>query len=182
MANKHYCDGCKHCTKSGELRICTYFLDTSIRRPCPGGEDCTVRDTGKKMKAWSVENNATWEKIIRRREEIKEQRKQKRMRTAVCAACGEEFVAYDVRTIYCSNRCKSRVGQRKKYQRDKERLQKETKIPKLYAKVCPVCGVAFTTTSSKKIYCCRKCNDIAQGRKKTKWWIEAHRKENTDEQ
>lgn len=39
--------------------VCNYYLDTDIRRPCPGGKGCTVRVLRKrrrKLKKWRAED------------------------------------------------------------------------------------------------------------------------------
>ncbi len=38
----------KKCKYLDTHQICSYYIDTGIRRPCPAGAGCTVADTGKK--------------------------------------------------------------------------------------------------------------------------------------
>lgn len=42
-----YCEGCAYrkVFTAGSLPYCDYFLMTNKRRPCPGGDGCTVRIT-----------------------------------------------------------------------------------------------------------------------------------------
>lgn len=41
------CQGCKYLGIVGGYGCCLYFDRTSVRRPCPRGEGCTVKDTDK---------------------------------------------------------------------------------------------------------------------------------------
>lgn len=50
MAKQKKCSSCKYsCRMSCESgdRFCQYILITRHRRPCPGGNECTVYDNGK---------------------------------------------------------------------------------------------------------------------------------------
>jgi hypothetical protein len=44
--------------------------------------------------------------------------------------------------------------------------KKKIQMKKVYAKTCPVCGMQFTTTNNKQLYCGENCK-AAKG--KTKW-------------
>ena len=59
-----YCDGCVFSQRengAGGMRLCTYYFVTDIRRPCPAGQGCTVKQTGKKVKKWSYEHQHGWD-------------------------------------------------------------------------------------------------------------------------
>lgn len=40
---KDNCSNCFYRGKAGSLPCCDFFLKTGQRRPCPGGEGCTVK-------------------------------------------------------------------------------------------------------------------------------------------
>lgn len=137
MANglcDRYCKDCVYAYSYGDstAHICTYYLTTSIRRPCPAGEGCTVKKAGRKIGKWEYENTVQWEQARQRRKELwredaiqrmQEARKQyrlDRMRTLTCPECGKEFMTDHPRKIYCSVTCKSRAKCRAKYWRDKK--------------------------------------------------------------
>lgn len=44
------CRGCKYFSGQTSTPVCTYILWTGKPRPCPAGEGCTAKDTGKKRK------------------------------------------------------------------------------------------------------------------------------------
>ena len=109
-----FCKGCIYCQlASGNTTfLCTYYLVTDKRRPCPAGTGCTVKNTGKKKGAWEYQNDAEWAK------KMAEARKAKQVvRTVICAECGTEFDTTVAHQIYCSKRCNNRVQQRKAHRR-----------------------------------------------------------------
>jgi hypothetical protein len=103
-----------------------------VRRPCPAGAGCTVRERAKKGNKWSEMSLATWEnkkrKLTaeqreeqkRRKEELKLIEREQKARFLVCPYCGKEFKAYDPRQIYCCKSCKNMAQNKKKLQRDRE--------------------------------------------------------------
>jgi hypothetical protein len=131
-----YCKGCvfnQNC--SGDfVTLCVYYLVTNVRRPCPAGQGCTVKQTGRKLNKWGYENNVKWKEADNYRkqlraehlEQIRKERHMKNLRTATCAECGKEFYTDNPRRIYCSDRCKCRVESRKRYRRQQE-ARKEMK-------------------------------------------------------
>lgn len=49
-----YCGDCVYLTKmsgAGETKIpaCVYILETGMRRPCPAGKNCKVKEIGKRV-------------------------------------------------------------------------------------------------------------------------------------
>jgi len=44
----------KKCRYLDNHHICSYYLITGIRRPCPAGSGCTVADTGRKLRPWEI--------------------------------------------------------------------------------------------------------------------------------
>lgn len=138
-----YCDGCifKGILQS-DLRVCNYFLATKIRRPCPAGKGCTVKQTGKKKYGWALEYDATWEQK-KREPRIKPG---KAVFHRECAYCGKKFDTVDSRKIFCSADC--RYWRKLERQRDKNPV---------YHRECKECGTEFDTTNPKKIFCCREC-------------------------
>lgn len=129
MANglcDRYCDGCVFCQRSaggGGYRICTFYLSTNTRRPCPAGDGCIVKQKGKKLSKWCYENNVAWDKAIEERNKVRMQyarqcQMEKRALNPiikVCPECGVTFNAKVPQQIYCSKRCKCRVESRKRY-------------------------------------------------------------------
>ena len=64
----------------------------------------------------------------------------------VCKTCGNKFLgAYSAR--YCSKECKA--ARHKKF-----------------VKICPLCKKEFTTSTEKKIFCCKKHANIAKNKVK----------------
>ena len=66
-AKKHPCYGCKYsCMGSGWAIYCEYIFIEGHRRPCPGGKDCTVKDTKSRRKELTIGNKtmcvADWAK------------------------------------------------------------------------------------------------------------------------
>lgn len=50
MEKQKKCSTCKYSCRisfEGGDRFCQYILITGRRRPCPGGNECTVYDNGK---------------------------------------------------------------------------------------------------------------------------------------
>lgn len=48
------CIGCRHYWTSNKLmniRACQYILNTGKKRPCPSGQDCTVRESREKRRS-----------------------------------------------------------------------------------------------------------------------------------
>lgn len=112
-----FCKGCIYCQlASGDtMFLCTYFLTTNIRRPCPAGTGCTVRKEGRAKGAWEYKNDAEWAK------KMQEARKAKAVvRNLVCPECGTEFETTVAHQVYCSKRCNNRVVQRKSHRRKME--------------------------------------------------------------
>lgn len=54
MSEKTTDRSCKRCIyrvgNSDSIHICTYFIETGKRRPCPPGKGCTVRETKRKVR------------------------------------------------------------------------------------------------------------------------------------
>lgn len=108
-----FCKGCIYCQyATGDTFICAYYLKTNIRRPCPAGTGCTVKNTGKKKGAWEYQNDAEWAKKMKKAREVK-----RVVRTVICAECGAEFETTEPQKMYCSKRCKDRVSQRNAHRR-----------------------------------------------------------------
>ena len=124
-----YCDGCIYSQREGGsvgLRICTYYLVTDIRRPCPAGSGCTVRKNGRKANRWSYEANNTWQQkktTAQRNDDYTEKLRQiikaQKIMSKQCKECGETFITDNPSRAYCSIRCKNRIAQRKYYERKK---------------------------------------------------------------
>lgn len=49
-----FCKGCVYNQYASgvESTLCTYYLETGIRRPCPAGTGCTVKRTGRRKGDW----------------------------------------------------------------------------------------------------------------------------------
>ena len=121
MVDKEYrhCQGCGFAFPCfGTMLMCTYLLTTGIRRPCPAGDCCTVKQKGKKKTTWQYEAEHTWK--------IK-QKKEKKVYHRVCPCCGVDFETTDPRKIFCSRRCNTRTAQRNHYKKIREaRLNAKT--------------------------------------------------------
>ena len=50
MEKWRWCRGCKYLSSAGCSGCCDYLLITGKRRPCPIGNDCTVREYNKRYK------------------------------------------------------------------------------------------------------------------------------------
>jgi hypothetical protein len=118
---KGLCDSfCKGCVynqhgASDRITLCTYYLDTDNRRPCPAGEGCTVKRTGKKQGMWQDEREEAWK---RRTQNIS-----KEVLHRVCACgCGAEFDTTDKRKIFFSRKCSNKAQQRAHHKRKKENI------------------------------------------------------------
>lgn len=123
---KNYCNGCIYASSMGDgYIICNYFLQTSIRRPCPAGEGCTVKQTGKKLRQRQDENNATRKKEKEKMPKPPKVPKAKSVRTVtlVCRFCGASFQTTDSRRHYCSDDC-SAAG-KKQYRSDYEKCRRK---------------------------------------------------------
>lgn len=133
MANG-ICDSyCKDCAfgqyASGDwMMICTYFLSTGIRRPCPAGEGCTVKQKGRKIHKWCYEDSVQWRKADEyrkrmreeRTEQIRRERQIKNLRISTCPECGNVFQTDSPKRIYCGDKCKNRAKSRDQYRRLQE--------------------------------------------------------------
>lgn len=119
-----FCGNCVYCQRTngeGGFRICTYFLTTGIRRPCPAGTGCTVKKVGRAKSAWAYRNASEWSK------KMLEAKKEKAvLRKSVCPCCGIEFESTVQSQKYCSKRCRNIVAQRALYERKKQAAQEET--------------------------------------------------------
>lgn len=111
-----YCKGCVYNQHgaSDKITLCTYYLDTDNRRPCPAGEGCTVKSTGKKKGMWEAEREEAWK---RRTKNIS-----KEVLHRVCACCGAEFDTNNKRKIFCSKQCSNIIAQRMFHKRRRENL------------------------------------------------------------
>lgn len=59
MAKQKKCSTCKYsCRISGEGgdRFCQYILITGHRRSCPGGNECTAYEKGKRLKEYNFDD------------------------------------------------------------------------------------------------------------------------------
>ena len=124
---------CRNCTYgqavcNGVYVMCNYFLETGKRRPCPGGDGCTVKQIGKKVGKWSYDNNILWKAADDYRKQMREERLQKirrerqikNLRIANCPECGKTFQTNSAKRIYCCDKCKNRAKSRAQYLRKKE--------------------------------------------------------------
>lgn len=101
-----FCKGCIYNSygASWETTLCTYYLTTGNRRPCPAGTGCTVKKTGKKVGRWEQEKAESYKK--------RTQTISKEVLHRVCPYCGAEFDTYNLRKIYCSKKCVNKVAQK----------------------------------------------------------------------
>ena len=120
MADK-LCDSyCKNCVfsqnASGDwLKLCTYFLTTGIRRPCPAGDGCTVKETGKKKPHWRKEADKKWKNIKKQKTKKREKKpKPDKTVTVICRICGVPFQTTDTRRRFCSDVCRD-VARKQQY-------------------------------------------------------------------
>ena len=116
---KGLCDSyCKGCIYNGygvsdTVTLCTYFLATDTRRPCPAGTGCTVKQTGRKKGKWEQEKDESWKQ--------REKTISKEVLHRVCACgCGEEFDTQNIRRIFFSKKCACRISQRSFHKRRRE--------------------------------------------------------------
>jgi hypothetical protein len=115
---KGLCDSfCKGCIYNGygvsdTVTICTYFLTTDNRRPCPAGSGCTVKQTGRKKGKWEQEKDESWKQ--------REKTISKEVLHRVCPCCGTEFDTNNKRKIYCSRKCTGLSTQRAFQKRRRE--------------------------------------------------------------
>lgn len=118
---KNYCEGCIYESKLGEYSCCNYFLATNIRRPCPPGKDCTVKEMGNRRKGWHEEeansrknrriSKSAQERKDHKREYDRERREKLRKErefTMICGVCGKLFKTTDTRRRNCSPECSTR--------------------------------------------------------------------------
>jgi hypothetical protein len=96
--------------------LCVYYLKTDIRRPCPAGEGCTVKQKGRKKGAWEYQNDSQWAQRMYEAKMAKAV-----VRTAVCPVCGAEFETITCTKVYCSMHCKNKVTQKRYNDRRKMR-------------------------------------------------------------
>ena len=111
-----YCKGCVYCQlASGDATfVCVYFLKTNIRRPCPAGTGCTVKETGKKHNVWRQMTDEEWKQRERERNRLRREKKRKaKMRTVICPICGKAFQTSDSRKMYCSKECSYEANRRR---------------------------------------------------------------------
>ena len=109
-----YCKGCVYNQQaSGDhVTLCTYFLTTDTRRPCPAGSGCTVKQTGRKKGKWEQEKDESWKQ--------REKTISKEVLHRVCPCCGTEFDTQNIRKLYCSKKCNMRKVQREFQKRKRE--------------------------------------------------------------
>lgn len=69
----------------------------------------------------------------------------------VCPICGKSFVPPSVKTQTCSRSCAALLVARTRAEKAKE---------------CKECGKKFYTACGSKVYCCEKCRDAAEKRRK----------------
>lgn len=120
----HYCIGCLYniITCGGTCSICTYYLDTGNRRPCPAGTGCTVKQTGRRNGAWRHKNDHTWAERMYEAKMAKAV-----LRKSVCKHCGAEFETVVNTQVYCTKRCRYRAAQRTYLDKQKiKTLEEET--------------------------------------------------------
>ena len=112
-----FCKGCWYSQQaSGEQTLCTYFLETGIRRPCPAGTGCTVKQKGRKLTKWQQERDESWAKRMNEAKKAKAV-----LRKDNCKYCGAEFETTNPRQIFCSRRCGNNSRSLNMYHRRKER-------------------------------------------------------------
>ena len=97
------------------MKLCTYFLATGIRRPCPAGTGCTVKQKGKRAGAWEYKRDSDWS---RRMYEAKAAKNV--LRTKVCPHCHKVFQTTVAHQIYCNKKCKDAAANKKYLQRKKD--------------------------------------------------------------
>ena len=125
---KGICDSfCKGCwynkLASGDQTLCTYFLETGIRRPCPAGTGCTVKQTGRRLGKWQLERDETWAKRMNEAKKAKAV-----LRKDTCKMCGAEFETTNPRQIFCSRRCGNRSRSLNMYYRRREIRDAEKRL------------------------------------------------------
>lgn len=118
-----FCKGCMYSSYAcGEYsRLCTYYLRTGIRRPCPAGTGCTVKTLGKAKGAWRYKEETDWAEKMKKAREAKQV-----VRKVICKECGTEFETVSKAAMYCSRRCKNRVSQRNVYRRMQNAKQEKS--------------------------------------------------------
>lgn len=104
-----FCKGCIYSNLAAgeDILCCVYYLKTNIRRPCPAGSGCTVKETGRKKGAWQHQNDAEWAKKMQEAWKAKAV-----LRTAVCPECCTEFETIYTHQVFCSKRCNRHSAQR----------------------------------------------------------------------
>ncbi len=112
-----FCKGCwyNQYASGDSSTLCTYFLETGVRRPCPAGTGCTVKKTGRRLGKWQQEKDETWAKRM-----LEAKKAKAVLRKDNCKLCGTEFETYNPRQIFCCKRCANRQRQRNMHQRRKE--------------------------------------------------------------
>lgn len=139
-----FCTGCVFLGHAnGKMNLCEYFLQTGVRRPCPAGTGCTVKDAGKKKIQWKHENDQTWKN---------REKREKQVLHKVCPRCGREFETDNSQRVYCSNQCKNKVAQKEFHQRHKAVL----------TITCAICGKKFTSTDGRRKCCSSECTAISR--------------------
>lgn len=110
----HPCDGCVYMgIVSGQMPCCNYIFMEDRKRPCPPGDRCTVKKTGKYKKAVH-KRMAIAEERRRKRKEAEMAARVARIRTVQCGVCGAVFETDIHNKRYCSKDC-SRIAHNKNW-------------------------------------------------------------------
>ena len=77
----------------------------------------------------------------------------------VCKVCGRQFHSAKYTSRYCSENCYVKAKNWAKETRYNLELQgnKKTLNELLYNKICPQCGLHFTSKKTNAIYCSQSC-------------------------
>ena len=128
------CIGCRYLANlNGCTKYCSFYLDTGIRRPCPAGEGCTVRNKKNVMTMKQVIDAQASSYLARLAREKKDE-SQLGQDMGQCEKEGDG----------------ARYGAWKATQPVVEIVKEEDKR----LRVCPYCGEKFKPRAVNSKYCC----------------------------
>ncbi len=128
------CEGCVYLSQiNGTVHYCSFFLDTEIRRPCPAGKGCTVKNKKNVISMRRV--NSAYAKSYHER--LVQQAKDKSQLGQDMAECEKAG-------------CGVRYGAWKATQPVREIVKPEEEG----LKECPFCGEKFKPKTKNAKFCC----------------------------
>lgn len=129
------CEGCVYLSQiNGTVHYCSFFLDTEIRRPCPAGKGCTVKNKKnvQSMRETIAKQAESYLARLARQAKEKETRLAKDMTDCEKDGYGASYGAWKAT----------------------QPVQEIVKPEEEGLKVCPYCGEKFKPKTKNAKFCC----------------------------